>query len=475
MELVHIVALLFFTQCRVCSASSSSTAVTCLLSENIRPSEWYENHKWNPSPIHQLTAHLNESQNSVIIRWAISIDSSIRNLTGTWITFYKSKPQRYRCEYEPPFTSELTKLSGIQQLWFSFTVSNVCPLLKYYIDAYNLPTPSPGTGDTYIKMANTAILQWNAQISAVHDGEKVVVIFTVSSVADKYIITLNDDTQSLNTTEERRECRSQACKVELDYTGPCEEDLLIIITAHFKNCDRESGASAESTVDCKISDGSVLLIGVGCVLTLIFILLCCCIFCLLQRCVVMSKRSVSVRVLLVYPAVDAVFQRSVMRLAELLQSRGGVCVFVDVWDSRSVAEQGPLRWINTHTELADRVLIVSPPTRNHDALKPDVVSGMTDHSVSASASNLFTLALNLVSSAAHDPQGRDKFWVISLGQEEKSIQAELRGLRVFNLPRDQEKLHQQLTAGEKSINTCCSTFYVKNALGKMEINTSRAV
>lgn len=474
MDLVHIVVLLLFTQARVCSASSNSTAVTCRLSENSIPSELYEIHKWNPSPVHQLTAHLNESHNSVIIRWAISIDSSIQNLTGTWITI-PWLDKSYRCEYEPPFTSELTKPSDIQQLWFSFTVSNVCPLLEYDIDAYNLPTPPTGTGDIYTKQANTAKLEWNALISAVYNGKKVVVLFNVSSVADKYIITLEEDTQTLSTTEERRECKSEACKVELDYTGPCEENLLIIITAHFKHCEGESSPSVESTVDCKISDGSVLLIGVGCVLTLIFILLCCCIICQLQRCVLMSKRSVSVRVLLLYPAVDAMFQRSVMLLAELLQSYGGVCVFVDVWDSRSVAEQGPLRWINTHTELADRVLIVSPPARNHDDLKPDVVSDMTDLSVSASASNLFTLALNLVSSAANDPQGRDKFWVINLGQEEKSVQPELRGLRVFNLPRDQEKLHQQLTAGEMSINTCCSTFYIKNALRKMEINTSQCV
>lgn len=74
-----------------------------------------------------------------------------------------------------------------------------------------------------------------------------------------------------------------------------------------------------------------------------------------------SKRGVSVRVLLVYPAVDGVFQRAVMLLAQSLQSRAGVTVVIDVWDRGSLAEQGPLRWINTQAELADKVLIITPP------------------------------------------------------------------------------------------------------------------
>lgn len=73
----------------------------------------------------------------------------------------------------------------------------------------------------------------------------------------------------------------------------------------------------------------------------------------------------ALRVLLVYPAVDSVFQRSVMLLAESLQSRGGVRVVIDVWERRSLAEQGPLRWLNTQADLSDRVLLISPPQRTY--------------------------------------------------------------------------------------------------------------
>lgn len=82
-----------------------------------------------------------------------------------------------------------------------------------------------------------------------------------------------------------------------------------------------------------------------------------------------SKRATSVRVLVVYPAVDTVFQRSVLLLAESLQSRGGVSVVIDMWEKGSLAEQGPLRWLNTQADLAERVLIILPPQRTQTGNK----------------------------------------------------------------------------------------------------------
>lgn len=109
-----------------------------------------------------------------------------------------------------------------------------------------------------------------------------------------------------------------------------------------------------------------------------------------------------------------------------------------------------------------------------DDLKSHLVPGMTDDTVSASASTLFALTLNLVSSAAHDPHGRDKFWVINLDHDNKSVQTELRGCRTFVLPRDLERLRQQLSGAEiksPALLTCFRCFHFKNALEHMEINT----
>lgn len=64
---------------------------------------------------------------------------------------------------------------------------------------------------------------------------------------------------------------------------------------------------------------------------------------------------------MVYPAVDSVFQNAVMTIADLLQSHRELNVIIDMWQRGSLAEQGPLRWLNTHVGCAEKVLIILPP------------------------------------------------------------------------------------------------------------------
>uniref|UniRef100_A0A8C1S2M8 SEFIR domain-containing protein n=1 Tax=Cyprinus carpio TaxID=7962 RepID=A0A8C1S2M8_CYPCA len=330
--------------------------------------EWFENHKSNPSPLHELSAELSESQTSIIIRWSINIDS---------------------------------KLTSCAIL----CTSSICTHIKYKV--------------------KLILIKWNADIYSVLHGDKIVVTFNTSLVADRHTILLTNST------------------------------YLPLRTVGGKGVYR-----------------SALDIGVGCMMALLFVLLCCCIMCQTFRWIRGMRRAASVRVLLVYPAVDSVFQRSVMLLAESLQSRGGIHVVIDMWERGSLAEQGPLRWLNTQADLSERVLLISPPQCTHtDNLKSKLVPGMRDDTVSASASNLFALALNLVTSAAHDPHGRDKFWVINLGHDEKSVQTELRGCRMFVLPRDLKKLHRQLLSGAVQSPALLRCFYCKNTLEQLEVNT----
>ncbi|XP_059379684.1 interleukin-17 receptor B isoform X2 [Carassius carassius] len=469
----EIVAFFFLIQWTTSENSSLSIVATCKKDEHAVPNEWYKIHESNPSPLHKLSAELSESQTSIIIRWSINIDSSFRSLIGTWITVSEASDSYYRCEYQPPFTSERINLTGQEQLWFHFIVPNVavCPSTIYYISAYNIPTPSDGANTEYTKMTQTAEIQWNADIYSVLHGDKIVVTFNTSLVADRHTIILRNSTHRLLRTDGGKgECKVEKCEVELEYMeymGPCE-DLEILILPHFTDCQEESEWKVQK-VSCTNRSAFDI---VGCVLALLFVLLCCFIICQTFRWVRGSRRSASVRVLLVYPAVDSVFQRSVMLLAESLQSRGGVHVVIDVWERRSLAEQGPLRWLNTQADLSDRVLLISPPQRTYtDDLKSKLVPGVPGDTVSASASNLFALALNLVTSAAHDPHSRDKFWVISLEHDEKSVQTELRGYRMFVLPRDLKKLHLQLLSGAVQSPVLLRCFYCKNTLEQLEVNT----
>lgn len=69
---------------------------------------------------------------------------------------------------------------------------------------------------------------------------------------------------------------------------------------------------------------------------------------------------------------------------------------------------------------------------------------LTDYTVPASACELFSLALNLVASCAHDPQQHHKYMVVHLdhGGHRSTVPVELRGCKALNLPRDLNKLHQ---------------------------------
>lgn len=71
--------------------------------------------------------------------------------------------------------------------------------------------------------------------------------------------------------------------------------------------------------------------------------------------------SESVGVLVVYPAVDSVFLNAVMAMANFLQSHRELNVIIDVWQRGSLAEQGPLRWLNSQVGCAEKILIVLPP------------------------------------------------------------------------------------------------------------------
>lgn len=83
-------------------------------------------------------------------------------------------------------------------------------------------------------------------------------------------------------------------------------------------------------------------------------------------------------------------------------------------------------------------------------------SVVTDYTVPASACELFSLALTLVASCAHDPQQHRKFLVVQMnhGGLRSKIPVELRGCKTLILPRDLEKLHQISSRKEVTISSC---------------------
>lgn len=75
---------------------------------------------------------------------------------------------------------------------------------------------------------------------------------------------------------------------------------------------------------------------------------------------VKSLPTVPVSVLVVYPAENSAFQRTMVALAEFLQLHSSCSVAIDMWQQGKIAELGPLRWLAEQVKAADRVLIISP-------------------------------------------------------------------------------------------------------------------
>ncbi|XP_042563575.1 interleukin-17 receptor B-like [Clupea harengus] len=151
-------------------------------------------------------------------------------------------------------------------------------------------------------------------------------------------------------------------------------------------------------------------------------------------------------VLIVYPAMDGVFQRAVVALADFLQSSGTCNVAIDVWQRESLAELGPLRWLHTLAETSNRVLVVLPgrATDCDESVGRLLAPSQMGHTVPASAYELYPLALKM--------PGKSKLWVVHLGKvtAKSSMPVELRGCRSFALLKDLQKLLHDLCPERKA-------------------------
>ncbi|XP_060787637.1 uncharacterized protein LOC132892995 isoform X3 [Neoarius graeffei] len=381
---------------------------------DLNPENWYTPTKSNPSPLHDLKVQLTSltgapASPGLNITWSINIDSSIHSIQGTLIRVDKLE---YRCQYQPQFTSKQVHTGDLEQLGFHFITTDfmIEPSGSYDVIAYNLPPAPLKVQHEYRKMAQIQVPgcdnEWMKDHSTCLNPPPTIKAVTPSPAT---------------TTEEPKE-----------------------------------------------HETSVLLISIGCAVAIILLFIC--LFWRLWRKSGYSKHGLdtagSVGVLVVYPAVDSMFQNVVMAIADFLQSYRELNVIIDVWQRGSLAEQGPLRWLHSQVSCAEKVLIILPPqhtefSTNTACLKPNIASVTSDYTVPASACELFSLALNLVASCAHDSQQHQKFLVVHLdhGGQGRIMPVELRGCKTLILPRDLEKLHQLSSRRKVTISGCRSKSY----------------
>ncbi|XP_072538244.1 interleukin-17 receptor B isoform X2 [Salminus brasiliensis] len=477
-------------------AASLNIVATCAKTNDMMPKESWKTVEFHPSSLQDLDLNLIDQNRpldpfALNVRWSINVDSSIHRINGTWIELITrshstSTQLNYRCDYQPAFTLNQNNYTGLEQLWFNFTSTEVDiePAGVYKAIVYNLPIPpvnyltkpskskevsAPGCDDKLMGTHSICSREKPLTFTAVHEGDEIVVSFKSQASSQEYDIFVLRGQNKINVTTVMTGGKVTTVVETFHYSGHCG-NLTIFINPYFKECGKVCKGVSHS-VNCKKSEqkehepekteNPYLLMSIGCAVAVAVLLMLIC-FCQLCRWRMgFSQHELTsiftrpVRVLMVYPAVDSFFQHTVMALANFLQSYRDLKVVIDMWQRSSLAEQGPLCWLHSQVDQADKVLIVLPPQHIHtgicndaDCQKLHMVPGKTNYTVPASAKELFSLALNLVASSAYDPQHHHKFWVVHLGRggERSTVPVQLRDCKTLNLPRDLKKVHQKLVS-----------------------------
>ncbi|KAF5907234.1 interleukin-17 receptor B isoform X1, partial [Clarias magur] len=412
MELIISISAL--SLCLFHLTASVTTAVNIVVTctktndynEDLTPDEWLTPPQSNPSPLRDLNISfipLNGTDSLALdIAWSINIDSSVHSISGTWIEV--NTDVTYRCEYQPPFTSKQAHVDDLEQLWFNFTTTDIdiAPSDPYEVTVYNLPQAPTNARQTYSKWEmkiapgcehelmrhHSACLKKQQEpsipnnddwdITTVWIKDEIQVKFSPLLGSNKYEIRLRRGTHILNYSEVNANGEFEELKANLNFSGPCE-NLTIWITpfydhcgfickSEFRNIDCGVPSTATSTEEPKENQPSAILICTGCAAVVILLIIW---QFWIQKRSGYSKSGLdsagSVGVLVVYPAVDSVFQNAVMAIADFLQCHRELNVIIDMWQRGSLAEQGTLRWLNSQVICADKVLIILPPQKNESS------------------------------------------------------------------------------------------------------------
>ncbi|XP_062397665.1 interleukin-17 receptor B isoform X2 [Sardina pilchardus] len=363
---------------------SSSSQINVTCGSEVPPGA-YDEYESHPSILHNLRVALISTDEGPMlnISWAVKVDASINTLIGLELDV--SAEVRFYCQYNPSFKS--VSIRDADVLWFSYT-AHAEPDYHYFIVAHNLPEPPYGS--------ETLITRHNK----------------ISTPGCDNIIMMSHPT-----------CRR--------FKGTTRQPSDVVTLTE---PPEESGASWIVSL-VMLAMLLAFAIGVGLYVA---------------HSGSLSKVTpevVPVSVLMVYPAVDGVFQRAVLALADFLQSGGACSVAIDVWQRGRLAELGTLRWLHTVAESANRVLVVLPGHATHldESMGKLLTPSQVEHTVPASAYELYPLALKMLS--------QSKLWVVRLGKTaaRSSVPVELRGCRSFALLEDLQKLLHGLCAGRTPV------------------------
>ncbi|XP_067908421.1 interleukin-17 receptor B [Heterodontus francisci] len=421
------------------------------------PSEWTIPHQRTPSDILDLKVQLQQSEENQLpvldINWIISPDGSIQELRATMICIQSRQNICLRCNYNTSFKSELNPQD---QPWqFHYAQYPVDPETNYFVTAFNIPTSNigefppekfrslstPSCDDVAMKNHKSCEdAHWNPNISLCMVNNDVVINFTASANSLRYDVELvicdRLVTSILNKTTIPQ---SNGSRISIIFVRNDVLDLsgqyCVIIQPYFPTCEHYC-YSHEKVLNCSMKDGTdgscqesqqqnwssshqatvhqgnpgpqeggkghqhfvfgfvvlgVILFALGAGLFVIWKL-----GKVNERILFTSDAQLlqPVKVLIIYSMDNTLFQNVVLTFAELLQSSNGIQVIIDMWQKRNIAELGPVQWLASQKEDADKVIIVCSKGAK---MKWDAICGKTNINQKMNNSeDMYSTALNIL-------------------------------------------------------------------------------
>ncbi|XP_055414208.1 interleukin-17 receptor B isoform X5 [Bubalus kerabau] len=354
--------------------------------------EWMVRHTLTPGDLRDLQVEtiksnvdLEDSSILMNISWILRADASIRLLKATKICVMgKSHFQSYsciRCNYTQAFQTQ-TRPSGGK--WtFSYIGFPVELNTVYFIGAHNIPNAnmnedgpsmavnftSPGCLDHVMKYKKKCIEAgslWKPNITACKRSANMVEVnFTTSPLGDRYMALIQS-------------------------TAVIGTSYVSELTPYFHTCGNDCIRQRGTVVQCPQTGVSSP-----------------------QDHERIKKTSFStttllpsIKVLVVYPS-EICFHHTVCYFTEFLQNRCRSEVILEKWQKKKIAEMGPVQWLTTQKQAADKVIfLLSNDSTTCDG-NCDKKGGPCENS-----QDLFHLAFNLFCSDLRSQAHLHKYVVV---------------------------------------------------------------
>ncbi|XP_036054895.1 interleukin-17 receptor B isoform X2 [Onychomys torridus] len=455
--------------------------------------EWMVQHTLTPGDLRDLQVELVKTRVApedfsilMNISWILRADASIRLLKATKICVTGiSNMQSYscvRCDYTEAFQSQ-TRPSGGK--WtFSYAGFPVEPSTLYFIGAHNIPNAnmnedspslstnftSPGCLDNVMKYKKQCIEAgslWDPNITACKKNKKMVEVnFTTNPLGNKYgVFILCNMNMPLGVSEVlENELTRTSVAILVDSES---EGAVVQLTPYFHTCAPDCIRRQGIVVPCSETSASFPAPAnnrsmLGGWLPLILVLLVATwvlavgiyLTCRQER---SSKSSFPttnmllplIKVLVVYPS-EICFPHTVCRFTDFLQNHCRSEVILERWQTKKIAEMGPVQWLTTQKQVADKVvfLLSSDAHSLCDSACRQNKDGARENS-----QDLFPLAFNLFCSDLSTQAHLHKYLVVYLGGADiKGDYNALSACPQYRLMKDATAFHTELLRATRNMS-----------------------